>query len=139
MTREDIQRLIDAFEAKDLEAVLAEFAEDAYIYDPHYPQTDMVGKDAIRQGMEWAFGNMEKPGFTIRNLWIEDDKAALELDTHHVFKGGMELVSPQVFIIETRDGLITRLQSYMPYRPGGLGGWMAKAVGLSWRVRGKAQ
>ena len=58
MTRDDVERLITAFEAKDLETIMAEFADDAYVYDPHYPQTDMVGKDAIRQGMEWAFGNV---------------------------------------------------------------------------------
>ena len=92
-----------------------------------------------KAGSTLAAKIMEQPGFTIRKLWIDGDQAALELDTYHVFKGGMVLKSPQVFIVEASDGLITRLQSYMPYRPGGVGGWMAKAVGLSWRVRGKAQ
>ena len=65
ITRELIGRMFSAFEAKDLEAVLTFFAEDALLYDPHYPAPEMKGKAAIRQGLTWGLGNMEQPRFTI--------------------------------------------------------------------------
>jgi hypothetical protein len=37
-------------------------------------------------------------------------------------KGGRSLNFPQVFVFEVRDGLITRLQAYEPYGPGGMVG-----------------
>lgn len=137
MDRETVENVFALFESKDMEGFMALFADDAVVRDPHYPNPEMKGKAAIRRGLEWAMGNMEQPGFTIRNLWIDGDKAAVEVDTHHVFKGGMKLETDQVFVIETQDGLVTRLQAYLPYRPGGVGGLMAKATGLVWRIRRK--
>jgi len=136
MDRETVENIFTIFEAKDADAFMALFADDAVVCDPHYPNPEMKGKEAIRKGLEWAMGNMEQPGFTIRNLWLDGDKAAVEVDTDHLFKGGMKLKTDQVFIVEMQDGLITRLQAYLPYRPGGIGGIMAKATGFFWRVRG---
>lgn len=136
MDRETVENVFAIFEAKDADAFMALFADDAIVRDPHYPNPEMQGKEAIRKGLEWAMGNMEQPGFTIRNLWIDSDKAAVEVDTNHLFKGGMKLETDQVFVVEMQDGLITRLQAYLPYRLGGIGGIMAKATGFFWRVRG---
>lgn len=136
--RKTIDALIEAFTNKDLEAALALFADDALVYDPHYPVPTMQGKDAIRQGFAWGLGNMEQPGFTVRHLWSDGTSGALEVDTHHVFKGGMALKFDQVFVFETRDGLITRLQSYVPYPPGGIGGLLARVTRWSWKLKGKA-
>ena len=133
-----IDVLIEAFTNKDLEAALALFADDALVYDPHYPVPTMRGKDAIRQGFAWGLGNMEQPGFTVRHLWSDGTSGALEVDTHHVFKGGMALTFDQVFIFETRDGLIIRLQSYVPYPPGGIGGLLARVTRWIWKLKGKA-
>lgn len=137
--KELVEQMFGAFEAKDMEAVSAFFADDAVLFDPHYPVPEMKGKAAIEQGCEWAFGNMEKPGFTIRHIWIEGDAGAVEVDTHHVFKGGMELKFPQVFVFETHDGLVTRLQSYVPYGPPGIGGLLTKVTRLMWRLQGKVK
>lgn len=137
ITRELIGRMFSAFEAKDLEAVLTFFAEDALLYDPHYPAPEMKGKAAIRQGLTWGLGNMEQPGFTIRHVWLEGETAVTEVDTHHIFKGGMKLNFPQVFVVESRDGLITRLQAYEPYPPPGIGGLLTKVTRLIWRLQGK--
>jgi ketosteroid isomerase-like protein len=137
ITREFAEKTFALFGSKDIESVMACFAEDALLYDPHYPVSTMKGKKAIRQGFEWAFGSMEKPGFGIRHFWSDGECAAVELDTHHVFKGGMELKFPQVFIMEAKDGLITRLQSYVPYAPPGIGGFLAKVTRLVWKMQGK--
>lgn len=137
MERFEIENVIGAFCAKDLERVLSFFADDALVFDPHYPQPEMKGLTAIRRGLAWGLGNMEKPGFVIRHCWIDGEKAVVEMDTHHVFKGGMEVKFPQVFVIEMRNGQITRLQAYVPYTPPGLVGLLAKLTRLQWKLQGK--
>ena len=139
MTRDQVEKVFALFAAKDLEKVMAAFADDAVVFDPHYPVPEMKGKAAIRQGFEWGLGNMEKACFAIRNFWAGENNAVVEIDTHHIFKGGMELKFPQVFVIEERDGLVTRLQSYVPYPPPGIGGFLASVVRLTWKLQGKVK
>lgn len=115
--RARVEQLFARFAARDLEAVLALFAEEASVFDPHYPAPLMAGKGAIRSGFEWAFGTLQQPGFTIRHFWAGENSAAVEVDTHHMMPGGLELNFPQVFVLEWRDGLIVRLQAYGPYPP----------------------
>jgi ketosteroid isomerase-like protein len=117
VNREIIERVLGAFERKDMDGVLASFADDGVLFDVHYPSPLMQGKDAIRAGMENAFGMLKQPGFTMRNVWEGENNCAVEVDTHHILQNGMEINFPQVFIMEARDGLITRLQSYVPYPP----------------------
>lgn len=137
MDRTYIESVFAAVAAKDLEKVMAAFADDALLYDPHYPQPEMRGKAAIRRGLEWGRSSMQKFGFPIRNCWIDGDKAVIEVDTHHVLQGGMELKFPQIFVIETRDGLVTRLQSYVPYPPHGIPGLVGMVTRLQWKLTGK--
>ncbi len=133
-----LETMFATFAAKDLDRVLSFFANDALVYDPHYPTPEMKGKAAIRQGLAWGLENMEKLSFPIRNCWIDGEKAVVEVDTHHVLKGGMELRFPQVFVIETHNGLVTRLQAYEPYPPPGIGGLVAGLTRLLWKLQGKA-
>lgn len=131
------QRLITAFEAKDMSAIMDCFANDAIMIDPHYPQAKMEGKAAITQGISWTFSSMIKPSFTIKHMWFDEQSAAIEVDTHHLFKGGMVIDVPQTFVIETRAGLITRLQSYPSYKPHGIAGLIITLTRLAWRMQGK--
>ncbi len=136
VTDDVIRGLMAAFSAKDLEGALAFFAEDAVVNDPHYPIPKMSGSDAIRQGFAWAFGNMKQPGFAIRQVWDNGRSGAVELDTRHVFKAGVKSEFEQVFVFElNEDGKIKRLQSYVPYRPPGIGGVLVKIIGWIWRLR----
>jgi len=112
-----VERLLKAFESKDLEAALACFADDALLFDPHYPTPEMRGKAAIRAGFEFIFGIVRQPGFTIRHFWTGDHNGALEVDTHHVLADDTEARFPQVFVFEIGDGLIRRFQAYVPYPP----------------------
>jgi hypothetical protein len=73
----------------------------------------------------------------VRHFWSDGDKGVVEVDTHHVIRGKMETRFDQVFVFETRDGKLTRLQSYVPYGPHGLGGLIGSATRLAWRLQGK--
>ena len=133
-----LEQALERMMERDLVGFLALFAEDAVIYDPHYPFPTMVGKAAIEQGLTWAMGTLVKPGFEVREVWMNGDKGVVEVQTHHVLKGGQEIDFEQVFLFETRDGQITRLRAFVPYRPPGIGGWIARITGAWWRMRGKA-
>ena len=61
----------------------------------------------------------------------------VEIDTHHVFKGGMKARFDQVFVLKISDGKIARLQTYVTYGPNGIGGFMAKATRIGWVLTGK--
>ncbi len=139
MDRTMIDGMLNAFVSKDLEKVLSFFAEDALVYDPHYPVPEMRGKAAIRQGFVWGLDSLKQPGFQIRNCWIDGNKAVVEVDTHHVIRGGMETKFPQVFVFESRDGLITRLQSYVPYPPSGIPRLLASVTRFQWKLQGKVK
>jgi len=137
--RDVAERNFAAVETKDADAVLRLFADDAVFIDPHYPTPRMVGKAAIAEGLRWAFTGMKTFGFTIVNFFPSEDgqSAAVEMATHHVLKSGMKLDFPQAFVMETRDGLITRLQAYEPYGPGGIGGLILKLTRLKRKVSRK--
>jgi len=130
------ERLLAAVASKDLDAVLMFFAEDALFVDPHYPVPRMEGKQAIADGFRWAFAGLERMGFTIDRFFLSDDgtSAAAEVTTDHIVRGEMRLQFHQVFIVETRDGLITRLQSYVPYGPPGIGGLFLRLTRLKRRL-----
>jgi ketosteroid isomerase-like protein len=135
--KEILEGLLQAFMAKDLPKAMSYFADDAVLYDPHYPQPRMVGKDAILQGMSWGMSNLEKPGFTLRHIWLNENSGVAEVDTHHVIRGSIETKFDQVFVFETRDGKFTRLQSYVPYPPHGIAGIIGNVMRLAWRLQGK--
>jgi ketosteroid isomerase-like protein len=120
-------------EAKDLEALMRVFADDAVLIDPHFPALRMQGKVAIRESMGEAMRDMHTFGYTIVNYCESEDGqcAAVETATHHVLRQGMNRNFPQVFIFEAVDGRITRLQAYEPYGPHGMIGtflWLARLV-----------
>ena len=127
MTTTALQRLhdvLDRFQAKDIEGVIALFADDGLLFDPHYPPPvgpAMAGHAAIREGLGWGLGMLEQPGFAVRHELsnIEGGRvAAVEVDTNHRLVGGVTLAFPQLFIAEVGDdGLLRRMQSYTPYPP----------------------
>lgn len=132
-----LEGLLQAFMQKDVARVMSFFADDAIFYDPHYPQPRMVGKAAIEQGMAWGMSTLEKPGFTLRRLWLDTNSGVAEVDTHHVIRGSMVSNFEQVFVFEFHNGKLTRLQSYVPYPPHGIAGMIGNVTKWAWRLQGK--
>ncbi|HZR41773.1 MAG TPA: nuclear transport factor 2 family protein [Ktedonobacteraceae bacterium] len=119
-----VVRTFAALSARDLEAMMCIFADDAVVIDPHFPTPRMQGKAAIRKGFQGAISGMRSFGYTIVNYCESENGqcAAVETATHHVLKSGMRRNFPQVFIFEMADGHIKRLQAYEPYGPHGIMG-----------------
>jgi ketosteroid isomerase-like protein len=120
-----ITRTFVAIEAKDLDAMMSLFADDAVVIDPHFATPRMQGKAAITENFREAISGMRSFGYTIVNYFESENGqcAAVETATHHIVKQGMKLNFPQVFIFETADERITRMQAYEPYGPHGIMGF----------------
>lgn len=116
--------VLERFEAKDVEGVVQLFAPDGVFADPHYPPPvgpTMTGRDAIRDGLTWGIGIVERPRFAVRHRLASpgsDRVAAVEVDTDHELVGGARLTFTQVFVGEVdADGSLRRMQGYTPYPP----------------------
>ena len=73
-------------EARDLDAMMSLFADDAVVIDPHFPTPQMQGKAAIREAFRGAMSGMRSFGYTIVNYCESENGqcAAVETATHHV-------------------------------------------------------
>lgn len=134
-----IERTFATIEAKDLDALMRLFADDALVIDPHFPTPQMRGKAAITDAFREAISGMRSFGYTTVTYCESSNgqRAAVETATHHVLKHGMTLDFPQVFIFDVMDGLITRMQAYEPYGPHGIGELFLSVARLKRRVWGK--
>lgn len=139
---EDVQavmeRMFRALERRDKAGVMACFAPDAELFDPHYPKPDMKGAAEIEAGIDWGLSVMKQFGFTLERVFKSADgmSAAFEVDTNHVLKAGQKLHFPQVFIAELRDGRVAKLRAYEPYGPNGIGGFFLGLERLKRRLFG---
>lgn len=133
-----LERVFRAVEQRDIDAALAPMAVDIDLFDPHYPKPRMNGHEEVRAGLEWGMASMERFGFITRNSFLSADgmACAIEVDTRHRLKTGMELAFPQVFVAEARNGVLTRLHAYEPYGPNGIGGFFLGLARLKRRFTG---
>ena len=134
LSQTEVEAIFKSFETKDIEQIMPHFADDAVLIDPHYPIMEMRGKEAIRKGLTWGLKPLITASFTTENFWITGNEGAIKLKTNHVFKGGNKVDIMQVFLFTLNgDKKLTYLQSFVPYRPPGLGGLVPKIFGLFWK------
>jgi ketosteroid isomerase-like protein len=135
-----LEGALRAVEAKDASTLRTLVAEDGVFVDPHYPTTPMAGRAAIEDGLRWAFGTIEAFRFEVVHTFESGDgrHAAVEVDCHHVLRGGRRLAFRQVFVVDVEGGRIRRLQAYEPYGPGGLVGWVLRLTRFARRLRRSA-
>ncbi len=134
-----VLRMFRALEQRDKAAVVAAFARDAELFDPHYPKPEMRGRDEIEAGIDWGLSVMAQFGFrVVRTLPSADGlSAAFEVDTNHVLKAGQKLSFPQMFVVDIRDGQVIRMRAYEPYGPNGIGGFFLGLERLKRRLFGR--
>jgi ketosteroid isomerase-like protein len=134
-----IDKVFRSMEGRDRDGAISAMAPDILVFDPHYPQPRMTGHEEVARGLDWGLSVMERFGFSTVHTFLSPDglSGAVEIDTNHVLKGGRKLSFPQVFVIETRDGLISRLQAYEPYGPNGMGGFFLGLERAKRRLMGR--
>ena len=82
------------------------------------PSPSTAVRTRFNGALEWALENVVgQPGLTISAVWEGYDTFAVEVDMHHLMQDGTEVDFPQVFIIESEHGQVTRWQSYLPFPP----------------------
>jgi len=130
-TKEEIEYILDSFVNSDIESVMSHFSDEAVLKDSHYPNVKMVGKDAIKEGLEWGFDRMKSLSFSILKFWSIENDVIIKVKTHHVFKGNNKVDIEQIFVFTFNSSRkIISLESYVPYRPNTLPGLIAHIEGL---------
>ncbi len=130
-------KIIRMFEEKNLQGFLELCDPSCVIRDPHYPRPEMKGLAAIRQGMSWAFRTLKRASFEVHHIWIDGPQATVYVQTHHQMMGGLRVDVPQIFYICWNGDKITRIESFLPYRPGGIPGLVIRLYAVLWRLLGK--
>ena len=76
-----ITRTFATVEAKDLDAMMRLFADDAVVIDPHFPTPRMQGKASIRKGFGEAMSGMRSFGYTIANYFESENGQSAAVET----------------------------------------------------------
>lgn len=134
-TQQLLSAVFRAAEAKDVDAVLALCADDIVFVDPHYPRVENRGKAQLRESLAWGVGGLEQMRFGDHRYFVAADGSCVaEVATHHTVKGKREVRFPQLFVAESRDGLLTRVQAFEPYGPHGVLGAVLRVLRLKRRL-----
>ena len=134
-----ILKIMQMFEQKNLQGLLEWCDENCVIIDPHYPYSRMEGKEAIRRGMAWAFRTLKRSAFEVHRIWIDGPESTIYVRTYHQMVGGYQLNVPQIFYVCWNGKKITRIESFLPYRPGGIPGIIVRWYALLWRCMDKTK
>ena len=108
--RELIERYNAAWNAQDLDAIVALHADDV-VFHNHTADERAEGADAVRAHIAQIFANNPTLRFSTRSLQADDDFAVCEW-TATVERDGKQLEWDGVDIFPLRDGLIARKDVY---------------------------
>ena len=139
-TRELMAAIFRACEAKDVDGAVALTAPNAVFIDPHYPRVHNTGTAEIRESLQWGIGGLEQMRFHEQRWYASennDGAVSVEVDTHHTITGKREVRFAQVFVAESRDGLLTRLQAFEPYGPHGVLATVLRVMRVKKKVTGR--
>jgi ketosteroid isomerase-like protein len=110
-----LARLADAFRHRDVEAVLAEFADDGVFEVAEGPDPwgeRFQGKAAIRTAVETMF---KGPDFQLENTtrWVHGDRAVSEWTYVATTRSGRRVEMRGCDLFQLRDGKVTRKDTYL--------------------------
>ena len=107
-----VQRVIDGWNNKDIDAIMAEFAEDA-VFD-NIPMEPIVGQAAIRESNAQFLAIVEKAQWEILSIAVsEDGKVLTERRDRFRLRNGIEAAIAVMGIFELdSDGRIKHWRDY---------------------------
>lgn len=119
VTHDLLDAIGDAFNANDIDAVMAHFADDA-IFDhaagPEVHGTRFEGKDALRTVFSGLFENVENVHWETLDAQIFGEKAYCEYRRIAKLKSGEVQDFLSVDILTFQDGLIVHKDTYYKNR-----------------------
>jgi ketosteroid isomerase-like protein len=115
VTVETLERVLDAFNRHDLDAILTFFAEDAVLGLPRGSDpfgTRFVGKTAVREGLATRFAGIPDVHYSEDRHFVCGDRGVSEWLLTGTTTAGQRLAVRGCDLWEFRDGLIARKDSY---------------------------
>jgi ketosteroid isomerase-like protein len=115
VTVQTLERVLDAFNRHDLEAIMLFFAEDASLDTPRGPDPwggRHVGKAAVRMGLAARFAGIPDIHYSDDRHWVSGDRGVSEWLLTGTTIAGERIAVRGCDLWEFRDGLIVRKDSY---------------------------
>lgn len=114
-TVEMLQRLLDAFNAHDLDAVMQFFVDDCVLEMPRGPDPwgrRLEGRDGVREGLAGRFAGIPDVHYGEDRHWVSGDRGCSEWLLTGTTTAGQRVEVRGCDLFEFRDGNIARKDSY---------------------------
>ena len=114
-TIETLERLLDAFNAHDLDAVMSFFADDCVLEMPRGPDPwgrRLEGREQVREGLASRFAGIPDVHYGEERHWFAGDRACSEWLLTGTSVEGEEIAVRGCDLFELRDGKVVRKDSY---------------------------
>lgn len=115
MSAPDLQAFLDAFNAHDVDAIMAFFTDDCVFDMPRGPAPGgrrLVGKDAVRDGVESRFAGIPDVRYGDERHFISGDRGVSEWTLRGTQRDGTPIEVRGCDLFEFADGLIARKDSF---------------------------
>ena len=114
-TREVVQKAYDALNAGNVEAFLAQLAEDVVLYEADGAPTSGVfkGKAALLQAFPQLASGYGLRGVVLHHLIVDGDRAVGLIDILCTSKSGTEFTMPTAESWLVRDGKAIEIRPYI--------------------------
>ena len=115
LTTDTLKRLLAAFNAHDLNAIMQFFTDDCELYMPRGKEpsgTHYGGKAAVREGLATRFAGIPDVHYGEDQHWIAGNRAVSTWLLTGTTKAGEKIRVRGVDLFELRDGKISKKDSY---------------------------
>ena len=115
VTVETLRRLVDAFNAHDLDAVMSFFTDDCVLEMPRGPDPwgrRLQGREAVRSGLASRFAGIPDVHYGDDRHWVSGDRGCSEWLLTGTTTRGAPVEVRRCDLFEFRDGKIARKDSY---------------------------
>ena len=111
----DLQAVLDAFNAHDLDAIMAFFTEDCVLDMPRGPAPGgrrLVGTDQVRAGIQSRFDGIPDVHYGDDRHWVCGDRGVSEWTLRGTQRTGEPIEVRGCDLFEFTDGKISRKDSF---------------------------
>ena len=110
-----LQAFLDAFNAHDVDAIMAFFTEDCVMEMPRGPAPGgrrLAGKEQVREGIRSRFDGIPDIHYGDDRHWTSGNRGVSEWTIRGTQPGGERIEVRGCDLFEFRDGLISRKDSF---------------------------
>jgi ketosteroid isomerase-like protein len=112
---ETLERVLEAFNAHDLDAIMAFFADDCVLEMPRGPEAwgrRLEGRERVREGLAGRFAGIPDVHYGDDRHWVAGDRGCSEWLLTGTSVQGERIEVRGCDLFEFRDGKIVRKDSY---------------------------